>query len=59
MSSTKPTGKKTTWHPNGVKASEGSMKDGKRDGEWTLWDEDGERLEAWSGRYENGAKVDG
>ncbi len=50
-------GPKTTWHPNGVKASEGRMKADARHGEWTLWDAEGDVLEAWSGRYENGEKV--
>jgi antitoxin component YwqK of YwqJK toxin-antitoxin module len=29
------------WRENGQKATEGQFKDGKRIGEWTHWDENG------------------
>ncbi len=45
------------WHPNGKKASEGEMLDGKRQGKWSLWDESGKYLKAWSGTYEAGERV--
>jgi antitoxin component YwqK of YwqJK toxin-antitoxin module len=46
-----------TWHPNGLAASQGTMKNGLREGEWSQWGEDGGLLEAWSGLYEAGQRV--
>ncbi len=35
------TGKYVTYYENGQKKSEGNFKEGKYDGLWTLWDENG------------------
>lgn len=34
-------GRQTVYSPGGEKIAEGGLKDGKRDGEWVLWDEEG------------------
>jgi hypothetical protein len=34
-------GRWVTYHENGQKASEGSYRDGAKDGEWKYWDESG------------------
>ena len=44
-----------SWHENGKKAREGRFKKGKRDGVWTLYDDDGEEKSRVT--YENGSLV--
>ena len=45
------------WSREHKKLEEGSYHDGKRDGEWTFWNEDGSIDPSRSGRYENDIRV--
>lgn len=38
------------WYSNGQKWSEGTYKDGEREGTWLFWTEDGEQTEKWFGK---------
>ena len=40
----------TSWYDNGQKRSEGTYKNGERDGAWIFWTEDGEQEEVWFGK---------
>lgn len=51
------TGPSVTWHMNGQKHSEGSYKDGKREGPWRFWGLDGKLDEALSGTYADGVRT--
>ena len=46
----------THWYPNGQKKAEGALKNGKRDGTWRLWNDDGSPDEELSGDYVDGVK---
>ena len=46
------------WSRNGTKIEEGSYRDGKRDGRWTYWKDDGSIDEARSGVYRNDARIE-
>ena len=45
------------WSENDVKIEEGSYRDGKREGQWNFWKEDGSFDERRSGIYENDVRV--
>ena len=45
------------WTRDGRKLEEGSYRDGKREGQWTFWNEDGSIDESRSGIYENDVRV--
>jgi hypothetical protein len=45
------------WTREGQKLEEGSYRDGKREGEWTFWNEDGSIDLVRSGIYENDVRV--
>ena len=43
------------WYKNGQKMYEGAYKDGKADGKWTRWYEDGQKMETtYKDGYEDG-----
>ena len=48
-------GLKTTYYKNGQKKSEINYKEGKKEGLWTTWDEDGNITETKT--YKNGKEV--
>ena len=43
------------FHDNGEVAALGALKNGKPEGLWTLWDDDGEKSE--ESRYNNGLRI--
>ena len=45
------------YYPDGAKQAEGTYVDGKMDGPWTFWLEDGSIDSARSGRYAAGGRV--
>ena len=45
------------WNREGEKVQEGSYHDGRREGQWTFWNEDGSIDLARSGIYENDVRV--
>jgi hypothetical protein len=50
-------GPSVSWSRDGQKIEEGSYHNGKRDGEWTFWNEDGSIDPVRSGIYENDVRV--
>ena len=50
-------GPSVTWARNGQKLEEGGYHDGKREGQWTFWNEDGSIDLVRSGIYENDVRV--
>lgn len=46
----------TRWHENGQKQQEGNYKNGKKDGLWTEWDNDGNVT--MTKKYSNGELVE-
>ena len=45
----------TTYHANGHKESEGNLRDNKKHGLWTFWDENGQKTSEI--HYKNGVEV--
>ncbi|MEM6672829.1 MAG: hypothetical protein AAF726_08280 [Planctomycetota bacterium] len=51
------TGPSQTWYADGSPQSSGRLENGRRDGRWTYWKEDGSINERWSGVYEEDLRV--
>ena len=45
----------TLWDENGQKIEEGTMKDGKQDGNWTFWNKNGQK--SWERTFKDGEEI--